>query len=42
MTQEVRYNSGNLFKYYTGNQLKIKLIERFDLRLFYLFFFIPI
>ena len=33
MMQEVRYNTGNLSKYKTGNPLKRKLVERFDLRL---------
>ena len=33
MMQEVRYNTGNISKYKTGNPLKRKLIKRFDLRL---------
>ena len=33
MIQEVHYNTGNLSKYKTGNPLKRKLVERFDLRL---------
>ena len=33
MMQEVHYNTGNISKYRTGNPIKRKLIERFDLRL---------